>query len=56
MAAACETIALYASREVVDFPALQRELVRELDVFDTQRACLQRLDAAIAELSRAARG
>ncbi len=52
MAAACEAIALYESREVVDFEALQREIVRELDVFEMHRSYVRQLDAEIATFAQ----
>lgn len=52
MAAACEAIVLYESREVVDFEALQREIVRELDVFEMHRSYVRQLDAEIATFAQ----
>jgi hypothetical protein len=51
MAAAPEAIALYESREVVDFVALQREVARELDLFEMHRTCVRQLDAEIGTLA-----
>jgi transposase len=52
MEAACETIALYETSEVVDFQALQREVTRELDLFEAHRAAVRELDAEIQTLAQ----